>query len=60
MLAPVDTLEGDEFPTIDYPVKHVTWERDRLRSIAAIGEDTDAILSEVGFEGNRAAAKGEE
>lgn len=58
MQAAVTTPEGATFPTIDYPVKHITWDRERRESIASLGEHTQAVLEAVGFEGDMAVATG--
>lgn len=52
MIAPVNTPSGGEFATVDYPVKHDSWERERRRSIATLGEHTESVLREVGYSGD--------
>ncbi len=52
MIAPVETPAGGEFDTVDYPVKHGHWERERQDSIATLGEHTEAVLREVGYSGD--------
>lgn len=48
MVAPVITPEGEEFPTVDYPVKHRTWDRCPPDYIAPLGADSRVVLREAG------------
>jgi crotonobetainyl-CoA:carnitine CoA-transferase CaiB-like acyl-CoA transferase len=49
MIAPVETPEGESYRTVDYPVKHRSWDRTPNRYIAPLGADTRDALSEAGF-----------
>lgn len=48
MLTPVRTPEGEDFPTVDYPVKHRSWTRAARDYIATLGGDTERVLRDAG------------
>jgi crotonobetainyl-CoA:carnitine CoA-transferase CaiB-like acyl-CoA transferase len=50
MFDPIDTPGGERFPTSAYPVKHANWDPEGGGRAAALGEDTDAVLRERGYE----------
>ncbi|WP_436934679.1 CaiB/BaiF CoA transferase family protein [Halovenus marina] len=49
MIAPVETPGGESYRTVDYPVKHRSWNRTPNRYIAPLGADTRDALRDVGF-----------
>lgn len=53
MVFDVETPEGEAFPTVAYPVKHRSWEWTGDEYVAGVGEDTRAVLRELGYADER-------